>query len=279
MNLFLYDICQACWSQPDNGFHQQSNRRVAMAKQKLGVLILHGFTSSLDCVSAIETRLKVLDLPTRMPVLRGHGADSPEALRGVTWHDWVADGEAALQALLTEAEKVIIFGHSMGGLVALTLAAENEHSVDSIVLAAAAVQLVSPLAPGRPFHFLMPLVHIFVKKWDLPPDYADPHLAQFDTNYRWTPIDTALAFVEFSEVTGRRLAEVRVPTLIMQSRKDTTVAPESANIIYNGISTPLEQKRIVWFMVTEHEMFRDCERETTIETVVQYVRERVGLTQ
>jgi carboxylesterase len=69
---------------------------------------------------------------------------------------------------------------------------------------------------------------------------------------------------------------VRVPALILQSRRDTTVAPESADIIYAGISTPPHQKRIVWFEVTEHEMFRDCERETTIGTVVDYVRERMG---
>jgi carboxylesterase len=68
-----------------------------------------------------------------------------------------------------------------------------------------------------------------------------------------------------------------VPTLIMQSRKDTTVAPESADIIYNGISTPADQKHITWFEVTEHEMFRDCERDKTVGTVVQYVRERTGL--
>jgi len=29
--------------------------------------------------------------------------------------------------------------------------------------------------------------------------------------------------------------------------------------------------------VTEHEMFRDCEREGTIGAVVDYVKERVGL--
>jgi carboxylesterase len=54
------------------------------------------------------------------------------------------------------------------------------------------------------------------------------------------------------------------------------VAPESAKIVYNGISTPVDQKRIVWFKETEHEMFRDCEREAAIEAVVDYVRERVG---
>ncbi|MEA3375014.1 MAG: hypothetical protein U9R72_02255, partial [Chloroflexota bacterium] len=38
----------------------------------------------------------------------------PEALRGVTWSDWVADAELALQALLTGVEQAVLFGHSMG---------------------------------------------------------------------------------------------------------------------------------------------------------------------
>ena len=249
-----------------------------MAKQPLGVLIIHGFTSSLDCVRGIEPPLKALSLPTRMPVLRGHGAKSPEALRGVTWHDWVADGEAALQALMTEAEKVIVFGHSMGGLVALTLAAEHANVVDSLVLAAAAVQMVSPFAPGRPFHFLTPLLRRLFKKWDMALVYADMGLAQYDTNYRWAPTDAITSFFDFAEVTRRRLPEIRMPTVILQSRRDTTVAPGCADLIYNAISTPREQKRIIWFEVTEHEMFRDCEREATIGAVVDYVRERAGLT-
>ena len=88
-----------------------------MPEQPYGVLIVHGFTASLDCVSGIEAALKDSGLPIRMPVLRGHGAESPEALRGVFWHDWVADAEAALKDLLTEVDKVIVVGHSMGGLV------------------------------------------------------------------------------------------------------------------------------------------------------------------
>ncbi len=82
-----------------------------MGEQPYGVLIIHGFTSSLDCVSGIEPPFKSLGLPTRVPVLRGHGAESPEALRGVTWHDWVADAEAALKDLLTEVDQVVVFGH------------------------------------------------------------------------------------------------------------------------------------------------------------------------
>ena len=248
-----------------------------MPEQPYGVLIVHGFTSSLDCVSGVEAALKDLGLPTRMPVLRGHGAESPEALRGVTWRDWVADAEAALRDLLTEVDKAIVFGHSMGGLVTLTLASDHADAIDSIVVAAPVVQLTSPLAPGRPLHFLTPLVTRLLDRWDKPPVYADSTLAEYDTNYPWAPMDAIAILLDFAKVTRSRLPEVRVPTLIMQSHKDTTVAPESADIVYNEISTPSDQKRIVWFEVTEHEMFRDCESDATIGTVVDYVRERAGL--
>jgi carboxylesterase len=248
-----------------------------MSKQPRGVLIVHGFTSSLNCVNPVEPPLQELGLPTRMPVLRGHGADSPDAMRGVTWHDWVADAEAALLDLLTEAEKAIVFGLSMGGLVALTLVADHPDAVDSLVVAAPAVQLDAPVAPGRPLSFLMPLLTRLLDKWDLPPTYADPERASRDSNYPWAPTEAIASLFEFSSVTRHRLPEVQVPTLIMHSRRDSTAAPEGAEIVYRGISTPEDQKRIVWFDVTEHEMFQDCERDVAVATVVGYVQERLDL--
>jgi len=245
-----------------------------MTSRPFGVLVLHGFTSSLDCISGVTAAVKALGLPTRMPVLRGHGAQSPDALRGVTWRDWVADAEDALGDLLTEVEQAIVFGHSMGGLVALTLAAEYGAVVDSVVVAAAAIKLTSPLAPGHFFHFLAPLVPRFVDKIDMPPTYADPALAKHDTNYPWAPTDAVLSLLRFSQRTRQRLPEIERPTLILQSRNDSTVAPESAQIIYEGIATPPEQKRILWFEETEHEMFRDCEREAARAAVADWVQHR-----
>lgn len=248
-----------------------------MSKKPFGVLILHGFTSSLDCVREVEPPLKAMGLPTRMPVLRGHSAASPEALRGVTWPDWVADAETALADLLNEADKAIVVGLSMGGLVALTLAADHGGEIDSIVLAAAAIQLASPLAPGRPLAFAAPLVKAVLKKWDIVPEYADPALVQFDTNYRWAPIDSVIALLDFSQAARKRLGEVRTPALILQSHRDKTVTPASAEIIRDGIATPVEQKRIVWFETSGHEMFRDCERQAIIAVITSYVQERTGL--
>lgn len=55
------------------------------------------------------------------------------------------------------------------------------------------------------------------------------------------------------------------------------MAPESAQIVFAGITTPVQDKRIVWFEETEHDMFRDCESEAVVEAAVDYVRERVAL--
>jgi carboxylesterase len=247
-----------------------------MFKKPFGVLILHGFTSSIECVSEIEPPMKALKLPTRMPVLRGHGAESPEALRGVKHEDWLADGEAALLDLLKEADKAIVIGLSMGGLVTLDLAAKYPEKIDSIVLAAAAVQLANPLAPNRPLNFLRPVINLLFKKWAVPPVRADESLLQYDNNYPWAPMDAIDELLEYMGESRKNLARVHTPALILQGRKDITVVPEAAEIIYNGIATPKAQKKIIWYEVTSHEMFRDCEREKIIKDIEMYVKGRIG---
>ena len=109
-----------------------------MSKKPFGVLILHGFTDTVNSVRILEPPLNDLGLPYRIPCLRGHGADSPEALRGVGWKDWIDDANEALHDLLNEADKAIVIGYSMGGLIGINLAADNHDLIDSLVLVAAA---------------------------------------------------------------------------------------------------------------------------------------------
>ena len=248
-----------------------------MAKKPLGVLLIHGFSACPENVRPIARHLEGLDLPVSIPALRGHGADTPEAMHGVTWEDWVADGRAALEALLEQAEQAVVVGHSMGGLVTLNLAAEYGAKIDAIVLAAAALLMNNSLAPGRPLHFITPLVARLMKKVDMPPNYADPTLTKNDPNYAWMPAASALQLFDFAKVTRRRLPEVSVPALIMQSRNDTAISPENVKLIYDEISTPVESKRILWFERTEHEMFLDCESEATAGAVAEYIEERLKL--
>src|SRR4051812_27268772 len=83
-------------------------------QHSVGVLLLHGLTSSLATVSGLVPHLEAAGLPYAMPTLRGHGT-KPEDLRGVTWHGWYEDAERALDELLTRCDRVVVMGLSMGG--------------------------------------------------------------------------------------------------------------------------------------------------------------------
>ena len=181
-----------------------------------------------------------------------------------------------MRTLMNESEKVIIVGHGMGSLLALVLAANSRDSVDSLVLTAPSIALPKPLWTQLRLLVLKPSVQHTFKRWTLPPSYTDRKQGKTDTNYRWAPMESLHSFFELIEMTRGRLSEIKAPTLILQSTRDSTVSPEAPEIILKGIGTPNGQKRIQWFNKSGHELFRDCEREEVSNVVVNYLMERVG---
>ncbi|MCX6179762.1 MAG: alpha/beta fold hydrolase [Chlorobiales bacterium] len=245
-------------------------------RSPLGVLIIHGFTATLESVKALYLPLKELGIPLRVPQLAGHGASSPEALRGVTWVAWMADADQAFQELCLEADRVVVIGHSMGALIALNLAVKYQDQVDSLVLAAPAIKLVSLLAPGRPLHFAAPLVSKIVKKWELKTDFADNGGERCITNYEWAPTDAIVSFFELLKKSLLLLGNVNVPVFILHNRRERTVLPESATILCNRIATKPSEKSIMWLEHSEHQIFCDCEREKAVKAIIDYVSDRIN---
>ncbi len=246
-----------------------------MGKKALGVLILHGFTDTIHSVRILESPLIELGLPYCIPALRGHGEGSPEALQRVVWQDWVDDAKTAMGDLLRDVEKVIVIGFSMGGLLGIKLTAERHHCVDSLILVAVPAQLHAPIAPGRPFHFLAPVMMRMLKKWPMIPVYADRELAKEHDSYSWVPTDSIQSLFDLSIESRKSLKNILAPTLILQSRKDITVKPKSADIIYNEIATPAGEKKVVWFQKSGHQMLRDCEKDRVAREVIEYVKGRL----
>jgi carboxylesterase len=239
-----------------------------MTRAPLGGLILHGFTSSLDCVSPLAPIVERHGLPYRMPVLRGHGT-RPEDLSGVSWQDWYADARAALQEVRGEADRVIVLGLSMGALLTLHLASEHPEDVAGIVCIATVLRVDDPLAPGGWLSFLRPLVVRLKKTWPMPPNYADKDLERFDTNYAFAPSDAANSVVEYGPFVEQRLDKVVAPALILHARRDPTAAPAGAQVVHDHIRS--SQKDLIWFDRTYHEMLRDCQADEVAEAAERFV--------
>jgi carboxylesterase len=247
-----------------------------MTKKPYGVLILHGFSGKAEGLHRISPPLEDLGLPCRAPTLRGHDESTPEALIGIHWSEWIEDGKKALAQLLAEVEKVIILGHSMGGWIALHLAIDHKEKIDSVIIAAASTRSVSPLGPGGRLNFIAPLIVKFKKRWGMLPVFADPEFITVGQGYEWVPTETWLNVFDFMKATEKRLPEMSVPILIMHSKNDSSNSPQGVKILEENISTSKDQKRLVWYEKTEHDMFNDCERDAIIKDVVDYVQERIN---
>lgn len=220
--------------------------------------------------------IQSLGLPTRLPALRGCEDGSPDALLKVTWQDWLEDGRLALRDLLGEVDKAIIVGHSMGGMIALSLAAEYPQDVDSVITAGTPGRMCSPFGPGNLLYPLFRLLWRFIPTYNKGQlAYADPDAEQLDDSMRVVPMVAIKQLFDFIRQQDRYLPGVSVPLLILQSRADSSCAPDSANFLFDRTSTPKADKRIVWFEKSEHGMFLDIEREQVVAEVVQFVKARI----
>lgn len=236
----------------------------------LGVLILHGFTSCRATVEAVVPQAEALGLPWRLPQLRGHWTHHRD-LHGVTYHDWLSDARTALGLLRRQTRRVAVVGLSMGGVLALNLAAEQPHAVDSLVVLAPALRFVTPLAR------FSPLLARLLREWESGGDagFSDKALAPRSTNYRAFPSATFVSLYQAGPRVERLLPRIGAPALVLGARNDRVVQPLCAQLVHDRLGSA--QKELVWFERSGHEMLLDCEAEGVARRIGGFLRQRAGV--
>ncbi len=251
-------------SLPRYAYTRSAKGLKAGQKAPMGVLVLHGFTSDVHCVDPLVPHLDAEDLPYRLPILRGHGTKYQD-MEGVGNRDWYEDGENALLDLYRECEKVLVVGLSMGGLVALELAARHRDKVCGVVSVAAALKFQDPLA------FLTPVLAKFVKFWPSPDAYHDDACRKRENrNYPKFATSSFASLWEYSQKMPHLLSFVKAPIVILETKKDNVVAPVAASIIHAKVSS--KDKNLVWFEKSGHEMFLDMEADGVIQATMTFIR-------
>ena len=231
-------------------------------REKIGVLLLHGFTSHLNTVNGLVPYLEKAGIPYEMPVLRGHGTRYQD-MTGVTDRDWYVDAERAMIKLWNQVDRIVVVGLSMGGLVGLELAMRHPDKLAGLVTVAAALKFADPLSG------LTPVLARFVKYWPSPESFNDLSLKGNCKNYPKFSTKAFAHLYAYAQQVADRLLEVHVPIRILQSKKDQVVAPEAANIIYEKVSSPLRE--IIWYDKSGHEMMQDCEAERVFGDIMEFV--------
>lgn len=116
-------------------------------KKNIAVLFVHGIIGSFVEVAGLPEAASVYG-HVDLQLLPGHGGPFADFLRSDI-DDWLQSVDERLAILSKEYDEVILFGHSLGALLALYAAYRNPFKVKRIVLWACPFKISAPTVTAR----------------------------------------------------------------------------------------------------------------------------------
>lgn len=224
-----------------------------------GVLLVHGFTGSPGEMRLLGDHLACHGFTVLAIRLPGHGTIVQD-MEPTIWRHWsgaVVDGWHILSGLCHE---INVVGLSMGGLLSLKLA--TEYSVHRLVSLSAPIYLANRQVLFLPLYRLF---RRFIPKKQRNYD-IEPHSV---ANYDQTPLSSLASLLDLIDSVKTDLPRVHCPTLLVQSRREHTVRPESATYIYDHLGAT--DKELFWLEKSGHVVTLDIERETVFKQVSDFL--------
>jgi carboxylesterase len=253
------------------GFIIGAEPRTLKGTRRGAVLVLHGFNDSPQAVLPTAQALHTAGWTVRVPALPGHARGFAEFARSGAG-DWEGAARAELTKLQSEHDEVAVCGMSMGGALALLLAAEFP-TVKAVVALAPYLHL------SRPMNLLFLLGPIIA----LGPRYLkgggtrsihDPAAAAAIIAYRVSTPRLLYELVRLTHHAYNALTSVRQPVLMMQSREDNRIPQTSATRAFERIGSP--DKTLVWLSGTGHVVTLDYGHANLERQVVDWLGTRLG---
>ncbi len=213
----------------------------------IGVLLLHGLTATTAEVRPLAQILHDKGYTVAGPLLPGHGT-RPDDLNRVTWGDWVWEAEQAYQHLATLCDRVFVGGESTGAVIALYLASQHPE-IAGVLNYAPAIQLALETPDMVRLYASAPFIEA------VPKDHSRPHPRW--QGYPVNPLKAVIELVRLGREVRKRLPLIEQPLLVVQGRHDTTIHPQSGEIILNGAAATL--KELHWMENSTHVVILDEE--------------------
>ena len=176
----------------------------------------------------------------------------------------------------------VLFGHSMGGLIAADFLLQHQSEFVAAVLTGAAIQ--SPQQPSSIVLFINRVIasvmpRLGVLRMDASGISRDP---QVISDYENDPLvyrgkaTAGLVTALFSAM--KRVVEnatsIRLPMLIMHGSVDSLTAVEGSKLLHDSISS--EDKKIVIYNGLYHEILNEPERKNVMEDILEWLESRIG---
>jgi alpha-beta hydrolase superfamily lysophospholipase len=241
------------------------------------VLVVHGYFEYGARYAELGDTLAARGIGSTALDLRGHGRS--EGARGhvVAFEQYLDDVEAALGTI---GKPRFLFGHSLGGLVALLYAARRRPELGGLVLTNPYLEraLAVPSWKIHAARLMSRLVPAFSLPSGLDPDLLS-HDPERNRAYQTDPLifqnATARWFVETSRAQdeARAVDALPAPLLLVVGDGDRIARPSASLAFFERLES--EKKRVV-LPGQYHEVLNEPGRMETLRLIADWIAERRG---
>lgn len=226
-------------------------------------LVLHGWCATAESVRFLTAGIVAEGFSVLAPTLPGHGT-SPDDMQRFGPLDWIAAGREALELLARHHRRVTLLGTSMGGTLALQLAALMPEVVSGLVTVNAPLFLANPdfavaVMSGRATDAL--------PGWERT-EFMGPPVPEFTYSKRSRKSGADL--LAMAALAREALPRVVAPLLVLHSIKDQVVPISSAEEIVARAGSA--SKSLVLLTHSLHAAQLDQDRDRIVELAVTFTR-------
>lgn len=231
---------------------------------RIGCLLVHGFTGTPKEMLWLGEYLARQGHSVLGVRLAAH-ATQPEDMPRARWHDWLASVEDGWHILSGITDQIIVLGLSMGGVLALILAAR--YPVAGIV----AMSTPHHLSHDPRLRIIKPLSLLQPFRAKGSPDYFEPEAFSDHICY---PVDPTRSYAELSALLVEMraaLPKISAPVQLINSRQDSVVTEQERHmeLIYEALGS--QDKQMLWIENSSHVITRDAQRQTVFRIAADFI--------
>jgi carboxylesterase len=231
-----------------------------------GALLLHGGGDTPQVLADLAGYLHSRGFSVRVPLLSKHGRKLAE-LASASAVSWYADAENALSEMRAEHDWVGVVGLSIGGALAIQMAAAKP-DIPCLVLLAPYVAMPDfarrAAMTSRAWGWLVPYFSSFGAR-----SIRDVAAASRGLGHGVLTPAILRAFHEVVQSAARALPDVKASTLVVQSREDNRISVASAQAAFERLGAA--EKQFVWVEGAAHVITVDYGRERVFELTADWL--------